>query len=309
MGHWSEEKQGILYTAVSYLLWGVLPLYWKLLEARSALEILAHRIVWSFVFMAILLAATGQLGAFRRELRAMRRKPAMAWGIAVAAVLISANWFVYIWAVNHHHVVETSLGYYINPLVSVALGTIILRERLSVGQWAAVFLAAAGVAAMTAEYGAFPWVAISLALTFGFYGLVKKLASVDSSIGLTLETMAVMPLSAVYLLWVYNETPALVKTAEWWQWALLAGAGPATAVPLLYFAKGAKRVSMTTLGFLQYISPTISLLLGVFLFGEPFTKAHFYAFSCIWAALMLFSVVQIKQAPGRKKWKRSSLGA
>ncbi|MED5074561.1 EamA family transporter RarD [Anoxybacillus geothermalis] len=308
MRHFSEEKQGVLYTAASYLLWGVLPLYWKLLEARPALEILAHRIVWSFVFMAILLAAIGQPDAFRRELRAMRRRPAKAWGIAAAAVLISANWFVYIWAVNHHHVVETSLGYYINPLVSVALGTIVLRERLSVGQWTAVLLAAAGVAAMTAEYGAFPWVAISLALTFGFYGLVKKLASVDSSIGLALETMAVMPLSAIYVLWLYHETPSLVHAA-WWQWALLLGSGPATAVPLLYFAKGAKRVSMTMLGFLQYISPTISLLLGVFLFGEPFTKAHFYAFSCIWAALILFSAVQIKQASGRKKWKRSSLKA
>ncbi|KQB93511.1 putative transporter YojE [Geobacillus sp. PA-3] len=309
MGYFREEKQGIIYTAVSYLLWGVLPLYWKLLEARPALEILAHRIIWSFVFMVILLAATGQLTVWRQELKAMRRRPALAWGIAAAALLISANWFIYIWAVTNHHIVEASLGYYINPLVSVALGTIVLRERLSVGQWFAVFLAAAGVTVMAAEYGSFPWVALSLALSFGLYGLVKKLASVDSSVGLTLETMVVMPLSAVYLLWLYNETPALVEAAAWWQWVLLAGAGPATAVPLLYFAKGAKRVSMTMLGFLQYIAPTISLLLGVFLFDEPFTKAHLYAFSCIWAALILFSVVQIRQASGRKKWKRDSLQA
>ncbi|KZM56953.1 EamA family transporter RarD [Geobacillus stearothermophilus] len=308
MGHFSEEKQGVLYTAASYLLWGVLPLYWKLLEARPALEILAHRIIWSFAFMIILLAATGQLGAWRREIRAMRRQPALAWGIAAAAVLISANWFIYIWAVNHRHIVEASLGYYINPLISVALGMIVLRERLNIGQWLSFLLAAAGVAVMAVEYGSFPWISLALALSFGFYGLVKKLASVDSSIGLALETMAVMPLSAIYVLWLYHETPSLVHAA-WWQWALLLGSGPATAVPLLYFAKGAKRVSMTMLGFLQYISPTISLLLGVFLFGEPFTKAHFYAFSCIWAALILFSAVQIKQASGRKKWKRSSLKA
>ncbi|AMX83722.1 transporter [Geobacillus subterraneus] len=309
MGHLSEEKQGILYTAASYLLWGVLPLYWKLLEARPALEILAHRIIWSFGFMVILLAATGRLAAWRQELGAMRRRPALAWGISAAALLISANWFIYIWAVTHHRIVEASLGYYINPLVSVALGTVVLRERLSAGQWIAFFLAAVGVAVMAVEYGSFPWVALSLALSFGFYGLVKKLASVDSSVGLTLETMAVMPISVIYLVWLYNETPALIGAAAWWQWVLLAGAGPATAVPLLYFAKGAQRVSMTMLGFLQYISPTISLLLGVFLFGEPFTKAHLYAFSCIWAALILFSIVQIRQAPERKKWKQNSLQA
>jgi len=309
VGHLNEEKQGIIYTAASYWLWGVLPLYWKLLEARPALEILAHRIIWSFGFMIILLTATGRITAWRQELKAMRRRPALAWGIAVSALLISANWFIYIWAVTHHHIVEASLGYYINPLVSVALGTVVLRERLSAGQWLAFFLAAAGVAVIALEYGSFPWVALLLALSFGFYGLVKKLASVDSSVGLTLETMAVLPLSVVYLLWLYTETPTLVGTAAWWHWVLLVGAGPATAVPLLYFSKGAKRVSMTMLGFLQYISPTISLLLGVFLFGEPFTKAHLYAFSCIWAALVLFSIVQIRQAPERKKWKRNSLQA
>jgi chloramphenicol-sensitive protein RarD len=304
-----EEKIGILYTAFSYLLWGVLPLYWKLLEVRPALEILAHRIIWSFLFMIGLLWATRQLKAWRQQLFAICRQPKLVGGISAAAILISTNWFIYIWAVNHGHIVETSLGYYINPLVSVVLGMIVLKERLNVWQWISFALACLGVCIMTFQYGTFPWVALSLAFSFGFYGLVKKLASFDAAIGLTLETMAVTPISFIYLLLLYNDAPSLLSSVTIWQGVLLLGAGPATAIPLLYFAKGARRISMTMLGFLQYIAPTISLLLGVFLFHEEFTKTHMYAFSCIWGALILFSFAKTKRMQWlHDKWmKQNSL--
>jgi chloramphenicol-sensitive protein RarD len=293
----NEEKIGIWYTALSYLLWGILPLYWKLLESRPAMEILAHRIIWSFFFMVVLLIVTRQIASWRKQVSMMIKKPKLAGGMIAAAILISANWFVYIWAVTHGHVVETSLGYYINPLVSVVLGMVVLKERLNLWQWISFILASAGVCIMTFQYGAFPWVALSLAFSFGIYGLVKKLASVDSAIGLTVETMVVAPVSFIYLFILYDHS-SLLSTLTIWQALLLIGAGPATAVPLLYFAKGARRISLTMLGFLQYIAPTLTLLFGVFLFHEAFTKAHVYAFSCIWAALVIFSFSKTKWMQG-----------
>ncbi|BDG47074.1 MULTISPECIES: EamA family transporter RarD [Parageobacillus] len=310
MNRISEEKIGILYTAFSYLLWGILPLYWKMLESRPAMEILAHRIIWSFFFMVALLVVTRQITLWRKLVSMMIKQPKLAWGISAAAVLISVNWFVYIWAVNHGHVVETSLGYYINPLVSVVLGMVVLKERLNVWQWISFFLATIGVCIMTFQYGALPWIALSLAFSFGVYGLVKKLASVDSAVGLTLETMVITPISFIYLFVLYHHHASLLSTITIWQALLLIGAGPATAVPLLYFAKGAKRISLTMLGFLQYIAPTLTLLFGIFLFHEAFTKAHVYAFSCIWAALVIFSFSKTKWMQGwhDKFVKRNSFG-
>ncbi len=292
-----HEKIGIFYTAVAYLMWGVLPLYWKLLDDRSSAEILAHRIIWSFIFMIGLLVVTKQMRLCREQFIMMLKQPRLAGGVMASACLISANWFIYIWAVNHGHIVEASLGYYINPLVSVVLGMIALKERLNIWQWISFLLAFFGVCIITFQYGKFPWIALSLALSFGFYGLTKKLATFDSSIGLTFETMIVTPLSLVYLIFLYSHNTALLSTSIW-QTILLIGAGPATALPLLYFAKGAKRISLTMVGFLQYIAPTLSLLFGVFLFHETFTKTHFYAFSCIWCALIIFSLAKTKRMQG-----------
>jgi chloramphenicol-sensitive protein RarD len=293
----NEEKIGIWYTALSYLLWGILPLYWKLLESRPAMEILAHRIIWSFFFMVVLLIVTRQIASWRKQVSMMMKKPKLAGGMIAAAILISVNWFVYIWAVTHGHVVETSLGYYINPLVSVVLGVVVLKERLNLWQWISFILASIGVCVMTFQYGTFPWIALTLAFSFGIYGLVKKLASVDSAIGLTVETMVVTPISFIYLFILYDHF-SLLSTLTIWQLLLLIGAGPATAVPLLYFAKGARRISLTMLGFLQYIAPTLTLLFGIFLFHEAFTKAHVYTFSCIWAALVIFSFSKTKWMQG-----------
>ncbi|MBA2875392.1 EamA family transporter RarD [Thermaerobacillus caldiproteolyticus] len=289
-----NEKIGIFYTAIAYVMWGVLPLYWKLLDERSAAEILAHRIVWSFVFMMGLLLVTQQMKRCREQFLEMMKQPKLAIGVITSACCISVNWFIYIWAVNHEHIVETSLGYYINPLVSVVLGMVVLKERLNIWQWISFGLAFVGVCIITFQYGKFPWIALSLALSFGFYGLAKKLATFDSAIGLTFETMIVTPLSLVYLIFLYGHDNTFLSISMW-QAIWLIGAGPATALPLLYFAKGAKRISLTMVGFLQYIAPTLSLLFGVFLFHESFTKTHVYAFSCIWGALVIFSLAKTKR--------------
>lgn len=301
-----ERKLGIFYTAAAYLMWGILPLYWKLLDNYAAAEILAHRIVWSFVFMIGLLVVTKQFSLFRAQVVEIWKQPKLAIGVLASACLISVNWFIYIWAVNHDHIVEASLGYYINPLFSVALGMVVLKERLNIWQWMSFFLALCGVLIITFQYGKFPFVALSLALSFAFYGLTKKLASFEAAIGLTFETMVVMPISLVYLI-IHSEPLSLSN----WQTFLLVGAGPATALPLLYFAKGAKRISLTMVGFLQYLSPTLSLMLGVFLFHEAFTKAHLYAFSCIWLALIVFSFAKTKRMQGwhHKIVQRNSFGA
>jgi len=301
-----ERKLGIFYTAAAYLMWGILPLYWKLLDNYAAAEILAHRIVWSFVFMIGLLVVTKQFSLFRAQVVEIWKQPKLAIGVLASACLISVNWFIYIWAVNHDHIVEASLGYYINPLFSVALGMVVLKERLNIWQWMSFLLALCGVLIITFQYGKFPFVALSLALSFAFYGLTKKLASFEAAIGLTFETMVVMPISLVYLI-IHSEPLSLSN----WQTFLLVGAGPATALPLLYFAKGAKRISLTMVGFLQYLSPTLSLMLGVFLFHEAFTKAHLYAFSCIWLALIVFSFAKTKRMQGwhHKIVQRNSFGA
>jgi chloramphenicol-sensitive protein RarD len=289
-----NEKIGVLYAALAYFLWGILPLYWKILKYVPAEEILAHRIFWSFVFMVVLISVTRQTSLLREQIKKAVKHPKQSVAIILAACLISINWFIYIWAVNHEHLVEASLGYYINPLISVMLGMIVLKERLNMWQIMSFILVVIGVLIITVQYGSFPWIAISLALTFGLYGLAKKMTTFDSTIGLTFETMIVTPISLLYILFLHAKGVSSFTVTSW-KSLLLIGAGPATALPLLYFAKGAKRISLTMIGFLQYIAPTISLLLGIFLFNEAFTKTHLYSFSFIWTALVIFSFAKTKQ--------------
>ena len=283
-----NKKLGTIYALLAYVLWGVLPLYWKLLEHIGAKGILSYRIVASFLFMIALLLIQKSWSTFFHTCRLLWREKKRAIALIVASLLISVNWFIYIWAVNHNHMVEASLGYYMNPLLNVLLGVVVLKERLYKWQLFSFVLATVGVVLMTIEYGKIPWVALSLACSFALYSLVKKVISVDATIGLTVETMLVTPLALIFIMRSFGQlhdasfSPTTIL--------LLVGAGPATALPLLYFAKGAQHISLTLLGFLQYISPTLSLLLGVFLFHEPFTNAHVYAFSCIWTALLLFSL-------------------
>lgn len=286
----NEISKGFWHTAAAYALWGVLPLYWKMMENIPAGEILAHRILWSFVFVFLIVVLKGRLSEFLKIASKREVLPALF----LSSLLISANWFIYIWAVNHNRVIETSLGYYINPLISVILGMAILREKLNLTQWIAVLLAAAGVAVLALEYGKIPWIAVSLALTFGFYGLVKKLAPVDAITGLACETAVVTPVAFIYLLILQGQGSGTLGHASAVLAFCLVASGVATTLPLLWFAQGAKRIPLSMLGFVQYLSPTISLLLGVFWFKEPFAKTHIVSFAFIWCAIGLYTVSRFR---------------
>ncbi|MBM7701997.1 chloramphenicol-sensitive protein RarD [Bacillus iocasae] len=284
------QQAGIVYTASAYMMWGVFPLYWKLLDQVPADEILAHRVIWSFAFMMILLYTSRQLHNFKETFKELMKKPKQIMALLAASVLISLNWFIYIWAVNNDHIIEASLGYYINPLVSILLGIVVLKEKLNFWQGISVLLAAVGVLFLTMQYGQFPWISILLALSFGIYGLVKKLMNMDAKIGLTFETLMVTPVALIYFLLLMAKGTSSFGTASILDTLLLIGGGVATAMPLLYFAKGAKLIPLSMVGFLQYIAPTITLFLGVFVFHEHFTKVHMVAFLFIWGGSIVFAL-------------------
>jgi len=290
---------GVLYAAAAYALWGVFPLYFKSLQTIPPMEILLHRMVWSLVFVVIVLAWRKQWA----WLGDVMRKPKVLAGFAASAVLLSSNWFIYIWAVNNGHVVESSLGYFINPLFNVLLGSMILRERLRAWQWAAVALAACGVAWLTWQGGSLPWIALMLATTFALYGLLRKTASLGALEGLALETLLLFPLAFGYLLMLTVEGQNSFITASTSSQLLLAAAGPITAIPLLLFASGARRIPLSLLGLLQYIGPTLQLLLGVWLYHEPFGSARLLGFALIWGALAVYSVEGLWQ-----NWKAKRTG-
>lgn len=281
-----EKKVGIAYAVLAYAAWGMLPLYWKYLERVPAFEILAHRIFWSFLFVLALLLLYRRGTLFKEALCNMR----IALPAFLASLLISANWFIYIWAVNNGHVIESSLGYYINPLLSVGLGVLVLKERLTRWQIVALSLAGVGVLILTLQYGKVPWIAFSLAVTFGLYGLVKKQAQTEAMVGLALETFFVAPLALIYIVFLEAKGAGAIGFVSAAEMGLLLGAGVVTAFPLLWFAKGARTVPLSMLGFIQYLSPTITLAIGVFVFKEAFTAVHTISFAFIWCALLLYSL-------------------
>lgn len=281
----AESRRGLLLAAGAYTLWGFLPVYLKLLARLAPIEILAHRVVWALVFCSLLLALRGGWSAL---LRAVRQRGVLVWFLLSAACL-STNWLLYIWAVNTGQVVEGSLGYFITPMINAAFGVLLLGERLKAGQIAAFVLAAAGAIYLTFAYGQFPWIGLTLAVTFGVYGLLRKRAALESLPGLTLETAIVSPLAFGYLIAIGFAGEGAFGRADGLTHALLLAAGPITAVPLLLFAAGARRISLTTLGVLQYLGPSIQFLLGVFAYGEPFTLHRFIGFCLIWAAMAIFA--------------------
>lgn len=285
-GREAEMNKGIGYAVAAYGLWGLLPIYWKWLHTVPAVEVIGHRILWSFLTLAIAIAAMRQGRGFLSAVR----QPGVLRVYLAAAALIGVNWLVYVWAVNSGFIVETSLGYFINPLVSVVLGVAFLGERLRLGQWVPVGLAAAGVVYLTAVYGSLPWIALTLAGSFGTYGLVKKTAPLNSVYGLALETGLLAPLALVYLAWVESAPPGAFLHPGPATALLLAGAGVVTTVPLLLFASAAQRIPLSMVGILQYIAPTIQFLLGVFVYGEPFSAHQFVGFGLVWAGLIFFSV-------------------
>jgi chloramphenicol-sensitive protein RarD len=277
--------RGILYAALAYILWGLFPLYFQQLSAIPPVEVVAHRVVWSLAFLLVLLGLRRQWA----WLTPVLRQPKVLLAFAASALLLATNWGVYIWAVTHGHVLDSSLGYFITPLVNVLLGTTVLHERPRPAQWAALALAAAGVVWLTVQGGQLPWIALVIAASFGTYGLLRKIAALGALEGLTLETLVLAPLAfgASALWWVQGTAATAAADAPTLLW--LIGVGPVTAVPLLLFAAGARRITMTTLGLLQYLGPTIQFGLGVWLFREPLSPQRLVGFGLIWAALLLYS--------------------
>lgn len=274
-------NSGILFALGAYLSWGLFPLYFRQIATIPALQIVAHRTLWSLVFVAVVLLVT-------RNLAWLRTVSAATWRrFALSALLIAINWLTYVWAVGHGHVVDAALGYFINPLVNVALGLAVLQERPRPVQWLAVGLAAFGVLWLTVAAGRLPWVALVLAVSFGFYGLMRKTAALGAIEGLTLETLILAPLAAVGLAFWWQTGALSDQTPVDWAW--LVGTGPVTAGSLLLFAAGARRLPLATLGLVQYVSPSLQFLLGVFLFKEPMDAGRLVAFGFIWSALAVYS--------------------
>jgi chloramphenicol-sensitive protein RarD len=279
----SESRRGVAYGVAAYGLWGLFPLYWPLLKPAGAVEILAHRMVWSLAVVLVILAITRNW-AWIRVLS--RRRLAL---LTVAAAVVTLNWGTYIWAVNNAHVVETSLGYFINPLVSVALGVLVLGERLRRLQWVAIGIGAAAVLALAVDYGRPPWIALVLAVSFGFYGLIKKIAGVGTVEALSVETGVMFLPALAFLLVLHSSGVATFGAAGGLHAILLAGAGLVTAIPLLCFGAAANRVPLSTIGLLQYLAPVLQFVIGVLVMGEAMPASRLAGFALVWLALALLS--------------------
>jgi chloramphenicol-sensitive protein RarD len=282
----SERRLGILYALVAYGIWGVMPLYLKAIGRATALEVVAHRIVWSALLLVGVVAASRQLD----WLRQVRQRPRLLWTFIASAAALTVNWLVYVWAVAEGRVIDASLGYFINPLVSVVLGVLVLKERLRAGQWAAVALAAVGVLWLSVLAGQLPWIGLTLAIAFGTYGLLRKTTPIDALGGLTLETVLLFPVAGLYLLYL-----STLGQSSWTaggtglQWLLVAS-GPITALPLWCFAAAARRIPLSMIGLLQYVGPSLQLGLGVLVFHEPLPARKLAGFVLIWLALASYMI-------------------
>ena len=277
----------------TYLIWGVLPLYWNLLARAEANEILAHRIIWSFVFMVVVLMVTKRWQSFKEDCRALWQDKKRGAILLLAAFTISLNWLTYIWEVNHGHVIDTSIGYYINPLMSVLFGIVFFRERISGLKKISLLLAAIGIVLMTYQLGKLPWVAVVLAVSFSVYGALKKQLHLNPFSSITLETLLMVPFAVPYIGMLIMMSPANHFSLATPDLALyLMGTGVVTAVPLVLFSYGANLLPLNVLGFFQYISPTIGLLLGIFFFHETFGMAQISALGFVWVAIVLFTVAE-----------------
>ena len=286
------RRTGMIAALSTYLIWGVLPLYWNLLARAEANEILAHRIIWSFVFMVVVLMVTKRWQSFKEDCRALWQNKKRGAILLLAAFTISLNWLTYIWAVNHGHVIDTSIGYYINPLMSVLFGIVFFRERISGLKKISLLLAAIGIVLMTYQLGKLPWVAVVLAVSFSVYGALKKQLHLNPFSSITLETLLMVPFAVPYI-GILMMSPANHFSLATPDLALyLMGTGVVTAVPLVLFSYGANLLPLNVLGFFQYISPTIGLLLGIFFFHETFGMAQISALGFVWVAIVLFTVAE-----------------
>ncbi len=287
----SKNKLGLLFGVSAYSLWGAFPLYWPLLEPANPLEIVSHRAVWTLVFCFIVLAATK---ALKSTLVTLKR-PTVAIKLFLSSLLISINWLVYIWATNNEHVVEASLGYYINPLIIIGFGVIFLKEKMRSLQWAAVTIASIGVLVLTFDYGRLPWIALALAVSWGSYGLIKKQLGLGALEGLTIETLISSVFYLAYLIYIGNQGVGQFGQS-WGLTVLLISAGAVTAIPLLLFNGSTNRLPFTTIGLLQYITPTLQFSIGVWVLNEDMPTARWIGFLIIWAALVTLAIDLIKSS-------------
>lgn len=287
-------KQGIFFGLAAYVLWGILPVYWKALQLVSPFEILSSRFMWSCVFVLLLIIFQKKWPLFTKEVKQVFSNVKTGAAMVAAGITISFNWGTFIWAVNNGHIVETSMGYYINPLVSILFAVVFLRERLDKMQLAAITCAFIGVASMVYSFGKIPWVSLTLAFTFALYGLLKKILPVSALTSIMLETLLITPLALVYEYSLWQQGVSFYASGNLQVIMMLTGAGVVTAIPLLLFTAGARLLPLKIIGFLQYISPTLTLLIGVFVYNEAFTASHLLAFGWIWAALLLFIVSQLR---------------
>ena len=280
-----QSRQGVLLAIGAYTMWGIAPIYFKAISQVSPLEILSHRVVWSFVLLTVLL----HFGRRWRDIRDVSRSKSKMLYLISTALLVGVNWLIFIWAVNSNHMLDASLGYYINPLLNVVLGMLFLGERLRKLQWFAVALATCGVAVQLIAFGSVPMVAIALAFTFGLYGLLRKKVSLDAQTGLFIETLVMLPAAAIYLLWIADSPTSDFALNSLTLNILLIAAGIVTTLPLLCFTGAATRLKLSTLGFFQYIGPSLMFLLAVLVYGETFTTDKAITFAFIWGALVVFS--------------------
>ena len=279
-------RKGILLTISAYILWGLLPFYWKLLASVPAYEILCHRMVWSLVFSSILLVFRNRW----KWLGLLREKPRILISFIFSAAVLSVNWFVFIWAVNSGFILDSSLGYFINPLISVLLGVLVLKEKLRTGQKIAVFIAAVGVAYLSIKYGKFPWIALTLALTFGTYGLLRKTAGLNSVEGLNVESAFMFIPAMGFILYFGITGQSAFIYSGWTTSLLLVLSGAITAIPLILFAAGARRIPLSTVGFIHYITPTLHFFIGLIAYHEPMSPSRLVGFIIIWVALIVYSI-------------------
>jgi len=285
-----ETVAGVLYAGGAFLIWGLSPVYWKAMQQVPALEIVTHRVVWSFVFLIGLTLVQRRWDEFRRVLRT----PRTLLTLGLTTLLVSCNWLLYIWAVNAGYMLQASLGYYINPLVNVLLGMLFLKERLRRPQALAVLLACTAVVFRTVSYGELPWIALILGFTFGTYGLIRKVAPVSSLVGLTVETLLLTGPGSAYLVYLESQGAGALFHGSRSLDALLIGTGVFTAVPLLFFNLGARRINLSSVGLMQYIAPSGMFLLAVLVYGEPFTAVQAWTFVMTWAALALYSIDSVR---------------
>ena len=281
---------GLFYAIACYSTWGIFPLYWKLLADVPAQQILSHRIIWSVLFLSGML-----LVLKNRNFLAYLSTPKTLGLLFITGALIGGNWFVYIYAVNHSHIVEASLGYYINPLVNVLLGVVFLHERLRRMQVFAVLLALAGVSWLTFHLGHVPWISLFLAVSFALYGLLRKKANLESLPGLWIETLLLSPLALYYLWFVNQQGAGMFLHHSWTTDAFLILAGPVTAIPLFWFGKAATRIPLSTIGFVQYLSPTLQLIIGLLVYHEAFSPVYFASFALVWTGLIIYSISLIRE--------------